>query len=77
MSTGMDARVMGAEGNALFLVYRNPDHGKIIHAWAGIAGRDGVKPMTWYKLDEDGKLIELEEQRGDAPDPTAWIGAPR
>jgi hypothetical protein len=60
MSTGIDARAMGAEGNALFLVYRNPDHGKIIHAWAGIAGRDGVKPMTWYKLDEDGKLIEFE-----------------
>jgi hypothetical protein len=77
ISIGISARAMGAEGNALFLVYRNPDDNKIMHAWAGIAGRNLVKPMTWYKLDEDGKLIELEEQRGDAPDPTAWIRAPR
>jgi hypothetical protein len=60
ISIGIDARAMGAEGNALFLVYRDPDDGKIIHAWAAIAGRDGVKPMTWYGLDEGGKPIEVE-----------------
>jgi hypothetical protein len=66
MSIGISARAMGAEGNALFLVYRNPDDGEIIHVWAGIAGRDGIKPKTWYKLDEDGKLIELGGQRSGA-----------
>jgi hypothetical protein len=76
MSIGIDARAMGAEGSALFLVYRNPDDGKIMHAWAGIAGRDGIKPMTWYMLEEDGKLIELDGQRSDS-DPEAWIRDPR
>jgi hypothetical protein len=77
MSIGISARAVGAEGNALFLVYRDPDDGKIMHAWAGIAGRDGIKPMTWYKLDEDGKLIELGGQRSDATDPTSWIRNPK
>ena len=51
---------MCAEGCALFLVYRDPDTWKILHAWAGIAGRDGIKAATWYKLGEDGKPVEVK-----------------
>jgi hypothetical protein len=49
---------MGAERCALFLVYRD-DNCEIVHAWAGIAGRDGIKPLTWYQLDESGKPVEV------------------
>jgi hypothetical protein len=57
-ATGHSGRVMGADGCALFLVHRNSKTGEIKHAWAGIAGRDGIKPLTWYTLGADGAPIE-------------------
>ncbi len=60
MASGMDGRAMGAEGCALFLVHRDDDW-KITRAWAGIVGRDGIKPMIWYRLDENGKPVECED----------------
>ena len=59
MSVGQKGRVLGAAGCALFLVYRNPNNGDILHVWAGIAGRDGIKPMVFYTLDADGKPQEV------------------
>jgi hypothetical protein len=61
-ATGFNGRAMGAEGNALFLVERiesyGYDHGKIIAAWAGIVGQDGIRPDTWYTL-KGGKPVEV------------------
>lgn len=57
-ATGWQGRVMGAEGNALFLCHRTDD-GDITHVWAGIAGRDGIKPMIWYVLNESGQPQEV------------------
>lgn len=59
-ATGYQGAAMGANGNAVFLVYRDPKTGRILHAWAGIVGRDGVKPLTWYRLDATGKPLEIE-----------------
>ena len=59
MAVGFGGCVMGAEGNALFLVLRNGD-GEITHAWAGIAGRVGIEPGKWYRLDQDGKPEEVQ-----------------
>jgi hypothetical protein len=56
-ATGYRGAVMGAEGNALFLVERDQDTGEILHAWAGIAGRGGIKPGVWYTL-TDGQPVE-------------------
>ena len=58
MAAGVAGRVQGAVGNALFLVYRD-QNGEILHAWAGIAGRDGIKPLTFYTLGADGKPVEV------------------
>lgn len=58
MSSGYQGRVMGGKnGTALFLVYRD-DNYEIQHAWAGIVGKDGIKPGVWYALNSDGKPVE-------------------
>jgi hypothetical protein len=59
MSSGRFGKVMGKKGNALFLVYRDDDF-NIVHAWAGIAGSDGIKADTWYCLDAEGKPEEIK-----------------
>ena len=59
MAIGFDGRVMGAAGNALFLVHRDSDNGEITHAWAGVVGRDGIKPEVWYRLDASGAPVEV------------------
>jgi hypothetical protein len=58
MSVGYQGRAMGADGCALFLVYRDDDY-KIIHAWAGIAGQGGIRPDVFYTLGADGKPVEV------------------
>ena len=57
MACGDSGRVMGGDGCALFLVERDEDY-KIVSAWAGIAGRNGIKPLTWYTL-RDGAPVEV------------------
>ena len=57
-STGAEGRVMGIDGNALFLVYRNPADWSIKHAWAGIVGQNGIRPEVWYTLNADGQPVE-------------------
>jgi hypothetical protein len=58
MSAGYGGRAMGADGCALFLVYRDGDY-KIIHAWAGIVGQGGILPDVFYTLNADGKPVEV------------------
>ncbi len=50
----------GKTGNALFLVYRDLNTYDILHAWAGIVGRDGIKPEVWYVLGANGKPVEWQ-----------------
>jgi hypothetical protein len=58
MSAGFQGRVQGAEGCALFLVYRDGDY-NILHAWAGIAGKNGILPNVWYTLNAKGQPVEV------------------
>jgi len=57
MSAGRYGKAMGADGCAIFLVYRDGEW-NIIHAWAGIVGRDGIRPNVWYTLDAAGNPVE-------------------
>ena len=59
MASGYQGRVSGADGCALFLVERD-DNYKIIAAWAGIVGRDRIKPGVFYTL-KDGKPVKWVE----------------
>lgn len=59
MASGRYGRAQGADGCALFLVYRD-DNWNIKHAWGGIVGKNGIKPLTWYSLDERGEPVECK-----------------
>jgi hypothetical protein len=56
LASGYQGRVSGAEGCALFLVERDDDF-KIVAAWAGIVGKDGIKADTFYML-RNGSPVE-------------------
>ena len=58
LSSGYRGRAKASAGSAIFLVYRNDDY-EIIHAAAGIAGKD-VKPDVWYELNSSGEFVEVE-----------------
>lgn len=49
MASGVEGRVKGAEGKALFLCERNTNF-EITSVWAGIVGQDGIEPDTEYLL---------------------------
>ena len=60
MACGHEGKVLAdKDGCALFLVRRDPDSDDILHAWAGISGRDGIKAGAWYSLDADGKPVAI------------------
>jgi hypothetical protein len=58
MVSGYRGRASGKLGNALFLCERSDDM-EIIAVWAGIVGRDGIEPHTFYML-RDGKPVEVQ-----------------
>jgi hypothetical protein len=59
-ASGYAGKACGAEGCALFLTERNNDY-EIIAVWAGIAGKSGIKPDTFYRL-VGGEPVECEAE---------------
>ncbi|WP_407162978.1 DUF7666 domain-containing protein [Citrobacter amalonaticus] len=57
---GIESKARAAENSAIVVCYRN-DEGELIHIRASKVGDNGVKPDTWYTLDEDGQFVEIEE----------------
>jgi hypothetical protein len=51
---------MADETGAIVLAERlndfGPDHGKLLAVWAGMVGKDGIKPNTFYTL-KNGKPV--------------------
>ncbi|MEO1721352.1 MAG: hypothetical protein AAFR84_02985 [Pseudomonadota bacterium] len=56
---GYGGRAKASDGSAITLVERDYQTDKILHAYAGIAGRGEIEPDTWYTL-EDGKPVKWE-----------------
>ena len=50
MASGLEGKARAVAGAVIFLVERCPETGANLNAFDGIAGRDGVKPDTWYRL---------------------------
>lgn len=60
LAAGEEGGAKGREGCALFLVYRSPDNGSILHAKALIVGKNGIKPDTWYCLNSNGEVERVD-----------------
>jgi hypothetical protein len=56
-ASGRNGKARGKEGCAIFLTRRDSEW-RITHVFAGIVGRDGIKPDVFYTLDESGKPAE-------------------
>lgn len=61
MASGREGKAKGIEGNAIFLVYRDPDNYKIVHAKGGVVGQNGIKSDVFYTLSSAGEFIEVAE----------------
>ena len=60
MASGIRGSVSGEKGCALVLVNRDFTTSEIRHVWAGIVGRNGIKPNTFYTLDDNGDPKEAK-----------------
>ena len=57
IATGYAGKAKAAEGSAIVVCYRNENY-ELVHIRAAIAGRDGIKPDTFYSLDVEGNFVE-------------------
>ena len=57
MASGFEGKAKASDGSAIFLVERSANY-DIVNVAAFIAGRDGIKPDTFYRL-VDGKPVEV------------------
>ncbi|CAB5512485.1 hypothetical protein LMG26857_01775 [Achromobacter anxifer] len=62
MASGYQGRARASAGSAIVLCYRDDDF-KLVHIRSAIAGQDGVKPDTWYRLAADGAFIEVPDDQ--------------
>ncbi|BCU51215.1 DUF7666 domain-containing protein [Citrobacter amalonaticus] len=58
VSLGIEGKARASENGAIVLCYRDED-GELIHIRSSKVGENGIKPDTWYQLDEDGEFVEV------------------
>jgi len=56
IATGREAKAAACAGSAIYLAEYD-DEGEMINVFAGIAGRDGIEPDTFYTL-RDGQPVK-------------------
>ena len=56
-SLGIKCRARASAGSAIVLCCRQ-DNGTLIHIRASKVGENGIKPDTWYTLNEHGEFVE-------------------
>jgi hypothetical protein len=64
MASGVDGKVMGAVGCAIFAVERGAWNGEtypIISVASSIVDGKTIKANTWYRC-KDGRLVEVEDE---------------
>ena len=61
-SLGEKSKARAGVNGAIVCVYRNDD-GELIHIRASKVGENGIKPDTWYTLDENGDFVEVSDER--------------
>ena len=61
-SLGGKSKARAGVNGAIVCVYRNDD-GELIHIRASKVGENGIKPDTWYTLDENGDFVEVSDER--------------
>ena len=57
IATGKNGKAKAGPGSVIVLVYREK-YNHIKHVKSGIAGRNGLKPDTWYTLNSKGEFVE-------------------
>ena len=57
---GIESKARASVNSAIVVCYRN-EEGELIHIRASKVGENGIKPDTWYTLNEDGQFEEIEE----------------
>ncbi|OAE72578.1 hypothetical protein A7J71_11200 [Achromobacter insolitus] len=62
MASGYQGKAKACAGSAIVLCYRDNDF-KLVRIRSAIAGQDGVKPDTWYRLAADGTFIEVPDDQ--------------
>ena len=58
MATGKESKAKACKGSAIVLCNYD-DEGNLRHIRASKVGENGVKPDTWYTLDDDGDFKEV------------------
>ena len=58
LSSGPSGQAKASATSAIVLVYRN-NEGDLLHIRASKVGENGIKPDTWYSLDEHGNFVEI------------------
>lgn len=59
IALGIGGYAKASDGCAIVLAYHAP-RGGMLHVKAGIAGRNGIKPDTWYRLNHRGEFEEAK-----------------
>ena len=59
---GSEAKSKAVDGSAIVCCYFD-NSGELIHIHASKVGKNGIKPDTWYTLNEDGEFIEVNDER--------------
>lgn len=59
IALGVNGAAKADDGCAIVLAYHAP-RGGLVHVKAGIAGKKGIKPNTWYRLSRLGEFEEVK-----------------
>lgn len=57
IATGIEGKAKAGIGSVIVLVYRDK-YNQIKHARAGVVGRNGLQPDTWYTLNSKGEFAK-------------------